>query len=90
MIRLPHGLDPEDVISLLDFDGSGDLTLKEFETGMRRLLFGDPFQHTCLTMTLIGKQRKESAQQRQELKNRLEEQELKIDSILGKLASIKA
>jgi voltage-gated sodium channel len=85
VINVPLGLTPDDLINLLDFDGSGDLSSTEFRAGMERLLFGDHFQHTCLTMTLIGKFRKESADQRQELKDRLLRREEKLDLVLQKL-----
>lgn len=58
-IPFPHGLTPEDIYDLLDFDAGGDLSLKEFEEGLERLLFGDSFQLTCLILTLIGKMRRE-------------------------------
>eukprot|EP00930_Biecheleria_cincta_P003928 TRINITY_DN104835_c0_g1_i1.p1 TRINITY_DN104835_c0_g1~~TRINITY_DN104835_c0_g1_i1.p1 ORF type:complete len:485 (+),score=74.51 TRINITY_DN104835_c0_g1_i1:95-1549(+) len=61
-INFPLGLTTEDVISLLDFDNSGGLTHEEFMTGLSRLLLGDPFQLTCLSLTVIGKMRREIAQ----------------------------
>jgi len=58
-IDFPSGLSPQDIYELLDFDAGGDLTHDEFIQGLERLLLGDAFQHTCLTMTLIGKLRRE-------------------------------
>eukprot|EP00440_Ansanella_granifera_P033961 gb/GFBE01036840.1/.p1 GENE.gb/GFBE01036840.1/~~gb/GFBE01036840.1/.p1 ORF type:complete len:454 (+),score=90.41 gb/GFBE01036840.1/:1-1362(+) len=61
-INFPEGLLPEDVIALLDFDASGSLSHKEFETGLKRLFLGDNFQLTCLILTVLGKMRNEQAE----------------------------
>mmetsp|Transcript_20150 Transcript_20150/g.35803 ORF Transcript_20150/g.35803 Transcript_20150/m.35803 type:complete len:528 (+) Transcript_20150:93-1676(+) len=58
-IEFPPGLGPEDLYDLLDFDAGGDLSHAEFKDGLHRLLFGNSFQLCCLTMTMIGKLRRE-------------------------------
>jgi len=71
VIDFPSGLKAEDVIVLLDFDASGDVTMPEFVSGLSRLLHGNSFQLTCLLLTVIGKMRKEHKQALEAVRDRL-------------------
>jgi len=58
-IEFPQGFVPQDVVNLLDFDGSNDLSHDEFIAGLGRLLLGNEFQLTCLMLTMLCRMRKE-------------------------------
>mmetsp|Transcript_44144 Transcript_44144/g.70564 ORF Transcript_44144/g.70564 Transcript_44144/m.70564 type:complete len:459 (+) Transcript_44144:66-1442(+) len=85
-IPFPHGLSADDVISLLDFDASGNLSQHEFVQGLKRLLLGDEFQLTCLTLTVMGKLRKEHADSSTRIEEQLTSLGERLERIEEKLA----
>jgi len=79
-------LSADDVISLLDFDASGNLSQHEFVQGLKRLLLGDEFQLTCLTLTVMGKLRKEHADSSTRIEEQLTSLGERLERIEEKLA----
>jgi len=53
-LDFPKGFTFEDLFEMLNLDGCGDMTRKEFEDGMHRIIFGSEFQKTCLTLLGMG------------------------------------
>merc|ERR1719401_2659519 len=87
-IDFPHGLEPEDVIALLDFDGNMELNHEEFLTGLGRLLLGNEFQMTCLILTMTGKSRAENRMFQKGLEERIDGQQSSLRGFDERLAGI--
>merc|ERR1712203_1062791 len=68
----PHGWTPKDLVTLLDWDGDSALNYKEFLGGLERILLGDDFQLTCLTLATMGKMRCEHRESIKSLGERME------------------
>lgn len=91
-IDFPQGLAPEDIVHLLDFDGNAELNHEEFLTGLSRLLLGNEFQLTCLTLTLMGKMRSENRELTKALdesvNERLDKIEDRVNECLNKIEAL--
>lgn len=59
-IPFPGQMQASDIIELLDFNADGYLCHDEFVSGLMRILEADPFQLTCLILTMCGKIRQET------------------------------
>lgn len=60
-IALPNGFSFHDFHEMIDGDGNGLLSKREFVQGMLRLIQGDTFQQSCLNQHLIAKLKREIA-----------------------------
>lgn len=58
-IDLPNGFSFQDFHEMIDSDGNGLLSKREFVQGMLRLIQGDIFQQACLNQLLVAKLKSE-------------------------------
>lgn len=53
-VDFPAGFTFDDLFTMLNVDGVGDVRKQEFLTGMQRLVFSNKFQRTCISHLSLG------------------------------------
>lgn len=77
-VQLPLGFTFEDLHTMLDVDGSGDLSHSEFLSGMCRLICGNEFQLACTSQLMMG-----------QIKHNIHLMRTDLDSLRGHVRTLK-
>merc|ERR1719487_2005750 len=60
LVELPKGFNPHELMTLLDSDGDGNLTLDEFMKSFFRLIDNNPFQQNCCMHASLNEIKKDT------------------------------
>merc|ERR1711862_792395 len=70
-LRLPSEFNLHELHQMLDVDGNGWVSRKEFLSGMKRLLYSNSFQRDCLFMLNMGQIKTQVFLQMEKMKKEL-------------------
>jgi hypothetical protein len=94
-VELPYAFTLDDLHTLLDKDGDGELSAAEFFVGMRRLVFSNDFQRECVLVHAVQQVKRKIFEMREEMheefekvtKRFLSKLDLKAEAILQAVAA---
>jgi len=72
-MKVPRGFNEEEIVQMLDFDGSGAVTHIDFVTAMMRMIWCDEFQRECLYALNFNKVKRIARQSHEDLNSELTE-----------------
>lgn len=81
-VELPYAFSLEDLHTMLDKDGDGELSAAEFFIGMRRLVFSNDFQRECIQMHAVQQVKRKIFEVREEMQENSEQMTKRLIKLL--------